>query len=62
MIIIKSRRTRLAEDVASSGKAKNAYKILVGKPEETRPLGGLGIKRRIILKCILKEERGNAWI
>lgn len=40
------------ESVASSGKTNNAYKILVRNPQESRPLGGLGVNRRIILKCI----------
>jgi hypothetical protein len=30
-------------------------KILVGKPEEMRPLGRLGAYRRIILKRILNK-------
>jgi hypothetical protein len=33
--MIKSRRTRWAEH----GKTRNAYRILVGKPEGKRPLG-----------------------
>jgi hypothetical protein len=36
--IIKSRRMRLAGHVARMGKKRNAYRILVGKPEEKRPL------------------------
>jgi hypothetical protein len=35
------------------GKKKNAYKVLVAKPEGKRPLGGLTGK--IILKWILKK-------
>jgi hypothetical protein len=34
------------------GEMRNAYKILVEKPEGRRPLGGLGVDR-IILKRIL---------
>jgi hypothetical protein len=42
--IIKSRRMRLAGHVARMGKEKkkkkrNAYRLLVGKPEGKRPLG-----------------------
>jgi hypothetical protein len=33
--MIKSRRMRWAEHVAQMGEKWNAYKILVGKPEET---------------------------
>jgi hypothetical protein len=37
--MIKSRRMRLAGHVARIGETKNAYRILVGKPEGKRPLG-----------------------
>jgi hypothetical protein len=37
--IIKSRRMRWAGHVARMGEKRNAYRILVGKPEGRRPLG-----------------------
>jgi hypothetical protein len=37
--IIKSRRTRWAGHVARMGEKRNAYRLLVGKPEGRRPLG-----------------------
>jgi hypothetical protein len=37
--IIKSRRMRWAEQVARMGEKRNAYRLLVGKPEGKRPLG-----------------------
>jgi hypothetical protein len=37
--IIKSRRMRWAGHVARMGKKRNAYRLLVGKPEGKRPLG-----------------------
>jgi hypothetical protein len=37
--IIKSRRKRWVEHVARMGENRNAYRLLVGKPEEKRPLG-----------------------
>jgi hypothetical protein len=37
--VIKSRRTRSVELIARMGEMRNAYKILVGKPEGKRPLG-----------------------
>jgi hypothetical protein len=37
--IIKSRRMRWAGHVARLGEKKNAYRLLVGKPEGRRPLG-----------------------
>jgi hypothetical protein len=36
--MIKSRRVRWAGNVARMGAKKNAYRILVGKPEGKRPL------------------------
>jgi hypothetical protein len=38
IIIIKSRRMRWAGNVARKGEKRNAYRILVGKPEGNRPL------------------------
>jgi hypothetical protein len=37
--VIKSRKMRWAEHVARMGEMRNAYNILVGKPEGKRPLG-----------------------
>jgi hypothetical protein len=37
--IIKSRRMRWAGHVARMGEKRNAYRLLVGKPEAKRPLG-----------------------
>jgi hypothetical protein len=37
--IIKSRRMRWAGHVARRGEKRNAYRLLVGKPERKRPLG-----------------------
>jgi hypothetical protein len=37
--IIKSRRMRWADHVIRMGEKGNAYRLLVGKPEEKRPLG-----------------------
>jgi hypothetical protein len=37
--IIKSRRMRWAGHVARMGEKRNAYMLLVGKPEGKRPLG-----------------------
>jgi hypothetical protein len=37
--MIKSRRMKLAGHVARMGEKRIAYRILVGKPEEKRPLG-----------------------
>jgi hypothetical protein len=37
--MIKSRRMRWAKNVARMGEKRNAYRILVGKPDGKRPLG-----------------------
>jgi hypothetical protein len=37
--MMKSRRMRWARHVARMGETRNAYRILVGKPEGKRPLG-----------------------
>jgi hypothetical protein len=37
--MIKSRRMRWAGHIVRMGEMRNAYKILVGKPERRRPLG-----------------------
>jgi hypothetical protein len=37
--MIKSRRMKWAGHVAQMGEKRNAYRILVGKPEGKRPLG-----------------------
>jgi hypothetical protein len=37
--IVKARRMRWAGHVARMGEKMNAYRLLVGKPEERRPLG-----------------------
>jgi hypothetical protein len=39
-IIFKSRRMRWAGHVALMGEKRNAYRVLVGKPQGKRPLGG----------------------
>jgi hypothetical protein len=38
--ITKSRRMRWAGHLARMGEKRNAYRLLVGKPEGKRPLGG----------------------
>jgi hypothetical protein len=39
IIIIKSRRMRWVGHVAQMGEKRNAYRLLVGKPDGKRPLG-----------------------
>jgi hypothetical protein len=56
--MIKSRRTRWAGHVARMGEKRNAYSILVGKPEGKRPLG---IPRRRWVDNIKIDLREIGW-
>jgi hypothetical protein len=40
---------------------KNAYNILVGKPEWKRHLEELGVDGKMIIGWILKKLGGNMW-
>jgi hypothetical protein len=40
------------------GESRIVYRILMGKPEGKRPLG---IRGKIILRCILKKGDLRAW-
>jgi hypothetical protein len=52
--IIKSRRMRWAGHVARMGENRNAYKLLVGKPEGKRP-PGRPIRRWVDIRMHLGE-------
>jgi hypothetical protein len=56
--MIKSRRMRWAGHVARMGKTRNAYRILVGKPEEKTPLGR---PRRMWVDNIKTDLRAIGW-
>jgi hypothetical protein len=56
--MIKSRRMRWAGHVAQMGETRNAYRILVGKPERKRPLG---IPRRRWVDNIKMDLREIGW-
>jgi hypothetical protein len=53
--VIESRRMRWAGDVARMGEKRNAYRILVGKPEGKRPLGRARRKWVNNIKMDLRE-------
>jgi hypothetical protein len=55
---IKSRRLRWAGGVARIGETRNAYRILVGKPEGKRPLGR---PRRRWVDHIKIDLREKGW-
>jgi hypothetical protein len=56
--MIKSRRMRWAGHVARMGETRNAYRILVGKPEGKRPLGR---PRRRWVENIKMDLREIGW-
>jgi len=43
------------------GERRSAFRVLVGRPEERRPLGNLDIGGRILFKWIFKTWDGEAW-
>jgi hypothetical protein len=53
--MIKSRRMRWAGHVARIGEKRNAYSILVGKPEGRSPLGRPRLRRVDNIKIDLRE-------
>jgi hypothetical protein len=56
--MIKARRMRWAGHVALMGETRNAYRILVGKPEGKRPQGR---PRRRWVDNIEMDLRGMVW-
>jgi hypothetical protein len=56
--VIKSRRMTWAGHVARMGEKRNAYRILVGKPEGKRPLGR---PRRRWVDNIKMDLRETGW-
>jgi hypothetical protein len=56
--MIKSRRIRWAWHVARMGETRNAYRILVGKPERKRPLRR---SRRRWVNYIKTDLREIGW-
>jgi hypothetical protein len=62
--IIKSRRLKWVGHVAQMGEKRNAYRMLVGKPEGKRPLGRSRCRRVYNIKMNLRELGwcGTGWI
>jgi hypothetical protein len=54
--MIKSRRVRWAGHVARMGEKRNAYGIVVGKPEGKRPLGRQRYRWVANIKINLKRD------
>jgi hypothetical protein len=60
--MIKSRRMRWAGHVARMGEKRNAYRILVGKPEGKRPLGRPRCMWVDNIKMDLREMECICWV
>jgi hypothetical protein len=62
--VIKSRRMRRAGHVARMGEGRGAYRVLVGRPEDKRPLGRLRHRWEDNIKMDLGEIGidGVNWI
>ena len=56
--VVKSRRMRRAGHVASMGEGIGVHRVLVGKPEEKRPLGRPRRRWEDNIKMDLQEVRG----
>jgi len=59
--VIKSRTVRWAGHVARMGERRGIYRVLVGKPEEKRPLGRSRHRWRIILRWIFRKSDVGVW-
>ena len=59
--MIKSRRMRWVGIVAHMGERRGVYRVLVGKPEEKRPLGDPGIDGRIRIRWIFRKWNVGLW-
>jgi hypothetical protein len=55
-------RMRLVEYVARMGKKRDAYRLLVGKPEGKRPLGRLRLRWVGKIKIDLGERGWGYWL
>ena len=62
--MIKSRRVKWAGHVARMGERRDVYRLLVGKPEGKRPLGGPRCRWEDNIKMDLQEVGcgGVDWI
>jgi hypothetical protein len=59
--MIRSRRLRWAGNVGRMGERRNAYRVLVGKPEGRRPRARTRRRREDNIKMDLREVGWGAW-
>ena len=57
--VVKSRRMRWAGHVARKGEGRGVHRVLVGKPEEKRPLGRPRLRLEDNIKMDLQEVGGG---
>jgi hypothetical protein len=60
--MIESRRMKWAGHVARMGEMRNAFCILVGKPERKNHSDDVGVDGRIILKWMLGKWGLGVWL
>jgi hypothetical protein len=60
--VVKSRRMRWAGHVARIGEERRVHTVLVGKPEEKRPLGRLRHRWEDNIKMDLQEVGGGSEV
>jgi hypothetical protein len=62
--VIKSRRMRWVAHVACMGEGRGVYRVLVGRPERSRPRGKPGLRWEDNIKLDLRETGidGTNWI
>ena len=54
----KIEKNEMSGHVARMGEGRGVYRVLVGKPEEKRPLGRPSVDGKIILRCIFRKWEG----
>ena len=59
--VVKSRRMRWAGHVARMGEDRGVHRVLVGKPQEKRPLGRPRRRWEDNIKLDLQEVGGGSW-
>jgi hypothetical protein len=51
----------MCETCSTQSERRNAYKILVGKPDGKRPLGRLDVDGSFVLEWVFGKQSGKVW-